>query len=103
MAGRIAVVLAMFIAAGPASVEDGPAACMAAVAEVRDQAAALPAGDPSRRFAEHDLDTALTEMNAGEVEECPGLVENARMTLLKRLYRLRPGERLRGYGPDSQD
>ena len=80
---------------------DDEAACEADVAATRAEAAAFPAGDPSRRFAEHALATALTEMSAGEVDECPGLVEQARVILTTRPYVLRPGETLHGYGPDS--
>ena len=91
------------LAACPSFARDEQAACIAAVATARREAAELPGEDPSRRFAEHDLDTALTEMNAGETEECPGLVEKARTTITTRPYRLRPGERLHGHGPEAQN
>ena len=81
--------------AAPVSAEDQ--ACMSA----RSRAVALPVGDPSRRFAESDLATALTEMASGEVEECPELVERALHVIETRPYRLRPGEVMNGYGPDG--
>jgi len=77
-------------------------ACVADVADTRARAAALPPGDLSRRFAEHYLDVAVAEMSAGEVDECPMLVERARHTIRTRPYILRPGETLDGYGPDTR-
>ena len=72
---------------------------MDSVAAARERAASLPHGDPSRRFAESDLTTALTEMASGEVEECPDLVERALHVIEARPYQLRPGEIMSGYGP----
>ena len=86
----------------PARAGDEERACLAAVAAMRERAATLPTGDLSRRFAENDLDTALMEMEAGDVDECPGRVERALHTLTKHPYKLRPGEILNGYGPDTQ-
>lgn len=77
------------------------AECMAGVARLAAMAATLPAGDLSRRFAENELRTAVTEAEAGDVDECPALLESAERTLADRPYNLRPGERLRGYGPDD--
>ena len=88
--------------AASASAADETQACIAHVADLRARAAALPEGDLSRRFAEHDLDTALSEMAAGDVDECPVLIERALRTISTRPYRLRPGENLDGFGPDTR-
>lgn len=94
-----AVVLA---AAGrSARAEDARQACTANVAAVRARAEMMPQGDLSRRFAENDLDTALTELAAGEVDECHELVARAIRTISVRPYQLYPGEVLDGYGPDA--
>lgn len=86
---------------GPAFAEgDGPR-CIAAVEHVRVQAAALPIGDLSRRFAEHELDSALIELGAGDVDECIEFVQRATEIVATRPYVLRPGERLNGYGPEA--
>lgn len=86
----------------PARANDEQQACIANVADLRKRAASLPTGDLSRRFAEHDLDTALSEMAAGDVDECPVLIERARHTIETRPYILRPGETLNGYGLDRR-
>lgn len=86
----------------PARANEEEQACIAEVADLRVRAATLPQGDLSRRFAEHDLDTALREMAAGDVDECPVLIERARHTITTRPYILRPGETLDGYGPDTR-
>lgn len=83
----------------PARADWDAATCSAAVAAMRLRAHALPTGDLSRRFAEHDLDTALTEFAAGDTDECEELVERAAETIATRRYVLRPGEVLDGYGP----
>ncbi len=75
--------------------------CVAAVKDARLQAAALPAGHLSRRFAEHDLDTAILEMEAGDVDECQDLVQRAHETVKTRRYVLKPGQTLNGYRPDA--
>ena len=85
---------------GRADEAEDAAACEQAVAQAVSLVAALPAEDPSRRFAEADLRTALTEMASGEVDECPELVARAKETIETRPYRLRAGERMDGYGPD---
>lgn len=74
--------------------------CNAAVGAARVRAQALPKDDLSRRFAEHDLNTALTEFAAGDTDECEALVERADDTIATHRYVLRPGEVLDGYGPD---
>jgi len=102
--------IAVFIVAGPgagwaqdAGFAEEAAQCERAVDDARSLLVQLPASDPSRRFAESDLLTAMTEMAAGEVDECPDLVARARTVIETRPYRLRPGERMHGYGPDSRN
>ncbi len=68
--------------------------CISAIAETRVLAAAMPADDLSRRFAEHELDTARIEMDSGEVDDCPDFIERARHIIATRPYVLRPGEAL---------
>ncbi len=103
--GRIlmlgAVVL-MAIAHSARAVDDRQA-CVASVAAVRARAEAMPQGDLSRRFAENDLDTALAEMAAGDVDECRELVARAIHTIRVRPYQLHPGEVLDGHGPATPD
>lgn len=86
-----------------ARAEDAAQACIASVAAVRARAEMMPQGDLSRRFAENDLDTALTEMAAGDVDECHELVARAIHTIRARPYQLHPGEALDGYGPGRPD
>jgi len=103
MKTRILMLGAVILAGASSAARAGGAeqACQASVADLRVRAATLPQGDLSRRFAEHDLDTAMNEMAAGEVEDCPDLVNRARHTIDNRPYILRPGETLDGYGPDT--
>lgn len=103
MTGRSLTLIALMLAAlaHPTRAEDEQQACLASVAAVRERAATLPAGDLSRRFAENALDTALTEMAAGDTDECQAFVERAIHTISVRPYQLRPGEILDGYGPDT--
>lgn len=104
MIGRSVALIAIMltIVAHPARAADDTQACIASVAAVRVRAESLPPGDLSRRFAENDLDTALTEMAAGDVDECHELVARAIHTISARPYRLHPGEVLDGYGPDTR-
>ena len=64
-------------------------------------AATLPAGDLSRRFAEHDLNIALMELAAGDGDECEERVSRAEDAITNRRYVMRAGEVLKGYGPDD--
>lgn len=104
---RILSALLLACLAGPALAHDAYdeeaelAECVAGVARLREQASALPADDLSRRFAETDLRNALTEAEAGDVDECPILLDRVEQTLRNRPFNLRPGETLRGYGPDD--
>ena len=84
----------------PATAEWDEETCIAAVRVARARAEALPAEHLSRRFAEHDLRTALLEMEAGDVDECEELVRRAEEAVAQRRYVLRPGQALDGYGPD---
>ena len=105
MTGRSLMLGAAMLAAvaHSARAEDDRQACMASVAAVRARAETMPQGDLSRRFAENDLDTALSEMAAGDVDECHELVARATRTIRVRPYQLHPGEVLDGYGPGSPD
>ena len=95
---------AMLVAvARPAQAEGDRQACVASIAALRARAETMPQGDLSRRFAENDLDTALTEMAAGDADECHELVARATRTIRVRPYQLYPGEVLHGYGPGSPD
>ncbi|MGC2779536.1 MAG: hypothetical protein WA418_28250 [Bradyrhizobium sp.] len=68
--------------------------CDAAVAEARALAAALPADDVSRYFAERDIQQALVEAGNGEFDDCLEKVESAKLELRERHHSLKPGERL---------
>ena len=104
MNGRRSLLGAVILIAAVSSAQAGKEeqACIASVADMRARVAALPAGDLSRRFAENDLDTALSELAAGDADECSKLIERAFHTISTRPYRLYPGETLHGYGPDPQ-
>jgi len=65
-----AALLLVAAVAGPAFADEDAETCRKTVAELRVRAAALPADDLSRRFAERDLDTALLELAAGDGEDC---------------------------------
>ena len=56
--------------ADPDSAEPTKANCEAAVEQTRSLAAALPADDLSRYFAERDLHQAMVEAGNGEFDEC---------------------------------
>ncbi|MGJ5181194.1 hypothetical protein ACQR16_20515 [Bradyrhizobium oligotrophicum] len=75
-------------------VEPTQEACDAAVAEARTQAAALPAEDVARYFAERDIQQALVEAGNGEFDDCLEKAERAMLELRERPHRLKPGERL---------
>jgi len=91
----VAAVLALTIASSWAH-DDEPTreTCDAAVAAARAQAAALPADDVSRYFAERDIQQALVEAGNGEFDDCLEKVESATLELRERHHSLQPGERL---------
>ena len=96
-----AAILLLAAAAGSAFADEEAEACRRTVAALRVRAAALPAEDLSRRFAERDLETALLELAAGDGEDCEMAAARAEHTIRTRPYVLRPGEVLDGYGPDG--
>lgn len=98
---RYALLATLLLAPGGPVRAEHPHTCAAAVMAMRVRAAALPAGDLSRRFAEADLANAMAELEAGDPDECEELVEHAGHVIETRPYVLRPGEVLHGYGPDG--
>jgi ATP:corrinoid adenosyltransferase len=76
-------------------------ACDAAVAEARGMAAALPADDVSRYFAERDLQQALVEAGNGEFDDCLEAAARATDELRHRRHTLQPGERLNVLQPNE--
>jgi len=71
------------------------------VALARAQAAALPADDLSRYFAERDLHQALVEAGNGEFDDCLDAAARATEEMRERRHTLQPGERLRVLQPDE--
>jgi hypothetical protein len=69
--------------------------CEAAVGQARAVAAALPANDLSRYFAERDLNQALVEAGNGEFDECMEFAARAADELRERRHELPPGETLK--------
>lgn len=69
-------------------------ACDAAVEASRAVAAALPADDGPRYFAERHLQQAVVEAGNGEFDECLEAVARADEELRERYHALAPGERL---------
>jgi hypothetical protein len=86
---------------GAAAEEATREACTAAVEQARSAAAALPADDASRYFAERDLHQALVEAGNGEFDDCLEAVARAIDELRERRHQLRPGERLNVLRPDE--
>jgi ATP:corrinoid adenosyltransferase len=68
--------------------------CEAAVEQTRALAAALPADDLSRYFAERDLHQAMVEAGNGEFDDCLELAARATDEIRERRHVLQPGERL---------
>ena len=99
---RACLLAALLLAstARPGFADKDPRACQAMIAQSRLHAAALPADDLSRRFAERELDSAALELAAGDLDDCEMMAKRAKRTIQTRPYALRPGEALNGYGPD---
>jgi hypothetical protein len=97
LAGRFLVALTCGVAAlrSPASAEPGKLECDTAVAQARTLAAALPADDLSRYFAERDLQQALVEAGNGEFDDCLELAARAAEETRERRHELPPGEKLK--------
>jgi hypothetical protein len=87
--------------AAPASVEPTRADCEAAVEQARTLAAALPADDLSRYFAERDLQQAMVEAGNGEFDDCLEMAERATDEVREHRHALRPGETLKVLRPDE--
>ncbi|WP_291684458.1 hypothetical protein [Bradyrhizobium sp.] len=84
-----------------ASVEPTREDCEAAVEQARALAAALPADDPSRYFAERDLHQAMVEAGNGEFDDCLEMAERATDEVREHRHVLRPGEALKVLRPDE--
>lgn len=81
------------VSAGHASDEEPTREeCETAVGEARTIAAALPADDISRYFAERHLHQAMAEAGNGEFDECVEAAERASVELKERRHTLKPGE-----------
>jgi hypothetical protein len=80
--------------ANPVSAEPSKQGCEAAVEQTRALAAALPADDLSRYFAERDLHQAMVEAGNGEFDDCLELAARATDEIKERRHVLQPGERL---------
>jgi hypothetical protein len=68
---------------------------MAAVKQARSLAAALPATDLSRYFADRDLHQAMTEASIGEFDDCLEWAVRATEEVQGRHHALQPGESLK--------
>src|SRR5215813_4868462 len=86
--------MALPCSAEPASVAPSRQDCDDAVGQARMVAAALPADDLSRYFAERDLHQAIVEAGNGEFDECLELAARAADELRTRRHELPPGEKL---------
>jgi hypothetical protein len=69
--------------------------CESAVEQARSLAAALPADDLSRYFAERDLHQAMVEAGNGEFDECLEAAVRATDEIKERRHTLQPGEKLK--------
>jgi hypothetical protein len=85
----------------PASAEPNKQDCEAAVEQARALAAALPADDLSRYFAERDLHQAMIEAGNGEFDDCLEATARAMDELRERRHQLPPGEKLKVLKPDE--
>ena len=81
--------------ADPVSTEPTKEACEAAVQQTRFLAAALPADDLSRYFAERDLHQAMVEAGNGEFDDCMEAAARATDEIKERRHTLQPGEKLK--------
>ena len=77
------------------SVEPTRESCEAAVKQTRVLAAALPADDLSRYFAERDLHQAMIEAGNGEFDDCLDMTARAADEIKERRHTLQPGEKLK--------
>jgi hypothetical protein len=77
------------------SVEPTRESCEAAVEQARALAAALPADDLSRYFAERDLHQATIEAGNGEFDDCLDMTARATDEIKQRRHTLQPGEKLK--------
>lgn len=77
------------------SVEPTRESCEAAVEQTRALAAALPADDLSRYFAERDLHQATIEAGNGEFDDCLDMTARATDEIKQRRHTLQPGEKLK--------
>jgi hypothetical protein len=81
--------------ADPVSTEPTKEACEAAVQQTRSLAAALPADDLSRYFAERDLHQAMVEAGNGEFDDCMEAAARATDEIKERRHTLQPGGKLK--------
>jgi hypothetical protein len=81
--------------ANPISAEPTKEGCESAVEQTRSLAAALPADDLSRYFAERDLHQAMVEAGNGEFDECLEAAVRATDEIKERRHTLQPGEKLK--------
>jgi hypothetical protein len=87
--------------ADPVSAEPTKLDCDTAVEQARTLAAALPADDLSRYFAERDLHQAMVEAGNGEFDDCLELAARATEEIKERRHALPPGEKLKVLRPDE--
>lgn len=76
-------------------------ACTDGVEQARKLAAVLPADDPSRYFAERNLQQAQMEAGNGEFDECQEWAERAVDEVKEHRHTLAPGEKLKILRPDE--
>lgn len=69
--------------------------------QARTLAAAMPADDLSRYFAERDLHQALVEAGNGEFDDCLELAARATEETRERRHTLQPGETLKVLQPNE--
>ncbi|MEK9282563.1 hypothetical protein MTR72_23495 [Bradyrhizobium sp. ISRA442] len=79
----------------PARAEPDREECELAVKEASALAAALPADNLSRYFAERDLHQAMVEARNGEFDDCLEMAARAVEETRERRHELPPGEKLK--------